>query len=130
MNAINRRQYERFALPPMYTPVCVRPVEGEGPALEGHAYDVSEGGIRFELDSAIPSGTAVAIQLTLPAAPGDIESELGSTRTVCVYGNVIWVDESEPGPVRMALAITRYSKVGDRERLLRRLSTGRYRRAA
>ncbi|MBS0191376.1 MAG: PilZ domain-containing protein [Phycisphaerales bacterium] len=130
MNAINRRKFERFALPPMYTPICVRLADGTGPALEGHAYDVSEGGIRFELDSALPAGTAVAVQITLPAGNGPAKRELEASRTVCIFGNVIWVDQSEPGPVRMALAITRFARLGDRERLLGKITSGRFLRAA
>src|SRR5262249_10509237 len=130
MNALNRRRYERFALQPMYTPVNVRPAESAGPALDGHAYDISEGGIRFELDSPIPAGTAVSMQITLPAGQASQREEFGPGPSVLIFGNVVWVDESEPGPVRMALVITRFARVGDRERLLKSLSSGRYLRAA
>ncbi len=130
MNAINRRRFERFALKPMYTPVTVRRLDGEGTALDGHAYDISEGGIRFELDAPIPSGTPVTMQVVLPAGQGNVHAEDESGRTVLVLGNVIWLDQSEPGPVQMALAITRFARLGDRDRLLKRLSSGSYLRAA
>ncbi|MBL8875344.1 MAG: PilZ domain-containing protein [Phycisphaerae bacterium] len=130
MNAINRRRFERFALQPMYTPVCVREIDGDASPLEGHAYDVSEGGIRFELDRAVAKGARVTMQITLPTGQGTIESTQGGERSVIVFGNVVWQDDSEPGPVRMALAITSFARLGDRERLLKSLGSGRYLRAA
>ena len=122
----NRRRFERFALRPMYTPVAVRLMDNEQFTLEGHAYDISEGGIRFELDHPIAPGTPIAMQITLPTSQGDI----GPGRSVFVMGNVVWIDDSEPGPVQMALVITRFARLGDRERLLKRLSSGTYARAA
>ena len=119
----NRRRFERFTLRPMYTVVSVRPLAG-GDALEGHAYDVGEGGLRFELDSAIKPGAAVEITLTLPAGRGEAEP-------IQVRGNIIWADDDGvAGPVRMAAAFTAFAGTADRERLLRQLSVGRYARAA
>ena len=118
-NSQNRRRFERFALRPMYSAVTVRPHAG-GETLEGHAYDVSEGGLRFELDSAIEPGTAVEITLLLPAA-----------EPIEVRANVIWADDDGvPGPVRMAAAFTAFAGAAHRERLLRQISAGRYARAA
>ncbi|MBY0112050.1 MAG: PilZ domain-containing protein [Phycisphaerales bacterium] len=125
-NSTNRRRFERFALRPMYTPVAVRLMDNEHFTLEGHAYDISEGGIRFELDHPIAPGTPIAMQITLPTNQGDI----GPGRSVFVMGNVVWIDDSEPGPVQMALVITRFVRLGDRERLLKRLASGTYARAA
>ncbi|MEK6701338.1 MAG: PilZ domain-containing protein [Planctomycetota bacterium] len=128
MNSINRRRFERFQLKACYTPVSVRVVGSENDALEGHAYDVSEGGAMFELDEPIEAGTPVAMQLTLPLSPGG--SDLASARTIFVFGNVVWLDLSEPGPARMAIAFTQFAKLGDKERLLRQLGSGLYARAA
>lgn len=126
--AINRRRHERFALPPMYTPISV--LATGGPAFEGHTYDISEGGAQFELDRAIAPGSAVVAEITLPlsACPGESAEE--PQRRVRVAGNVVWLDESEPGPVRMAIAFTRFEREGDRERLLERLARRRLSRAA
>lgn len=125
--SLNRRRFERFALPPMYTAVIVKPVDGEGAGLVGHAYDISEAGIRFELDQPLPAGTQVVIAIELPvgAAPRP-------ERIVSVIANVIWVSEDpdEPGPARMAAAFTRFARASDRERLLGALSSGRFARAA
>lgn len=128
MNPINKRKFERFVLKACYTPVSVRIVGSQGAALEGHAYDISEGGTMFELDEPIEPGTSVAMQLTLPIAPG--QSDLESARTIFVFGNVVWLDLSEPGPARMAIVFTQFAKLGDKERLLRQLGSGTYARAA
>lgn len=125
---VDRRRHERFALPTAYTPIAVRTMDEQAFRLEGHAYDISEGGLRFELDEPIAPGTRVAIQIMLPGLVGDG----GPGRAVFVIGNVIWIDEEEiaSGPVRMACAFTAFARAGDRERLLAQLSTGRYARAA
>jgi hypothetical protein len=119
-SSINRRRFERFSLQPMYTPltVCLR----DNTAFEGHTYDISEGGVQFELDHPLPAGTPVAMEIKLPArgnVPVSIE----------VLGNVIWADESEPGPVRMAAAFTAFAIPHDREVLLKHLGAGRARAA-
>ncbi len=128
MNTINRRRFERFQLRACYTPVSVRIVGSEGDAMEGHAYDVSEGGAMFELDEPVAAGTRVAMQITLPIAPG--ESDLKSARTIFVFGNIVWLDETDPGPAQMAVAFTQFAKLGDKERLLKQLGSGQYARAA
>lgn len=127
-NSIDRRRFERFEVQPMYTAVAVRRMSEGEYGLEGHAYDVSEGGIQFELDEAITPGEAVNIQIMLPEwAQGDG----GPGRAVFAVGRVIWLDDDGvDGPVRMAMAFTRFCRVGDRERLIKSLSAGRYRRAA
>jgi len=125
-NSVNRRKFERFVVSPMYTEVKVCALDEHRPTFLGHAYDVSEGGVQFELDRAIAPGTTVAMELTFP---GSAFGEEGGN-TVVVIGNVVWADDSEPGPVRMAIAITRFAKDVDRERLIRQLSTQRVKRAA
>lgn len=127
MNTINRRRHERFSLLPMYTPIEVRGAMDDSISLHGHAYDISEGGIRFELDEPVVPGTPICITLTLPG--GEFA---GQDRSVQVFANVIWVDDDqdEPGPVRMAAAFTRFARAGDLEKLMKQLSSGRYARAA
>jgi hypothetical protein len=124
----NRRRFERLSLPAAYTPVQVRLLENEKFTLEGHAYDLSEGGCQFELDHPIAPGTPIAMQIELPTQFGEVET--GPGRAVFVLGNVVWLDDSEPGPVRMAVAFTRFARAGDRERLEARLSRALSRRAA
>lgn len=124
----NRRTYERFALAPMYTPITARLLENDEFTLEGHAYNISEGGVQFELDQPVAPGTAIALQIILPA--GQASDDIGPGRSVFVFANVVWIDDDEPGPVRMAAVFTRFARLGDRERLIRTISSGRYTRAA
>lgn len=123
-----RRQFPRFVLEPMYTPVAARLLDSEVFSIEGHAYDVSEGGIRFELDQAIPPGTKIAMQITLPCIGAN---DIGPGRTVLVFANVVWLeDEDEAPPYKMAAVFTHFVRACDRERLIRQFATGRYRAAA
>lgn len=127
MNMVNRRRFERFSVLPMYTTVIVRTLDENAVERHGHAYDVSEGGVRFDLDEPIAPGTPVSLQIVLPG-----DDRPGIDRGVLVIGNVVWadVDADEPGPTRMAVVFTKFSRAGDRERLLKQLSSGRYARAA
>lgn len=126
----DRRRHPRFSVSPSYTPVRLRLMEEDSFARPGHAYDISEGGIRFEMDIPIESGTPVAMEIQLPEQPGMLHTNDGIGRAVFVIGNVVWCDTEEPGPAHMALAITRYARSGDKERLIRRLTTGVYSRVA
>jgi hypothetical protein len=112
----------------MYTGVSVRLMDNEKFTLEGHGYDVSEGGIQFELDRGIEPGTPVAMQIALPQSFWGTDE--GPGRAVFVFGNVVWADDSEPGPVRMAVVFTRFARAGDRERLLEPIQRARIAEAA
>ncbi len=127
-SSLNRRQFERFTLSPMYTPISVRLLDDDRFSLEGHAYDISEGGCQFELDRALEPGSSVAMQITLPVDRRT--DDIGPGRSVFVFGNIIWLNDEESGPVRMAIAFTRFARAGDRERLLRQMGNGLLRRAA
>lgn len=113
----------------MYTPITVKPRMG-GAVQEGHAYDLSESGLQFELDSALRPGTPVLIEVTLPAREWPESDTAAKDRTIAAIGNIVWADESEPGPVRMAMTVTRFASEADRERLMDQLSSGRLARAA
>ena len=131
---INRRRFERFHTMPMYTPVRITTADDADRTLEGHAYDISEGGLRFELDHAIPPGTSIAIHLDLPRwlpAPLDAAESDEAPATVSALARVIWTDDDGvPGPVRMAAAFTGFLQATDRARLLDTLAAGALRRAA
>lgn len=120
--AVNRRRFERFRLQPMYTPISLCRLDNQR-VLEGHSYDISEGGVQFELDEPIESGTPVAIEIALPR-PGRRPT------TIEVLGNVVWTDESEPGPVRMAVEIKSFALPEDRDSLRQYVAIGRIARAA
>jgi hypothetical protein len=129
----NRRQHQRFAMRPMYTPILVRLLDNDSFSLEGHAYNVSEGGVQFELDHPVAPGTPIALQITIPVpddAPNQHWDGRGPGRSVFAIGNVVWLDDSEPGPVRLAATITRFCRTCDRERLLGQLASGNYALAA
>lgn len=126
---VDRRQFARFVVEPMYTPVAVRMQTDGGDApfdFEGHAYDISEGGMRFELDHPVEPGTRIAIRIFLP---GTCERDEG--RSVLVEGRVVWLEDADqPSPLRMAAVFTHFARAGDRDRLLRHFGSGRYRLAA
>ncbi len=132
---IDRRRFTRFVLPVAYTPVAVRLLHDKTFSNEGHAYDISEGGMRFELDEPIPAGTRVALRLDLPDwAPEPTAAGKGKdahARAIYVMATVAWIeDEDEPGPVKMAAVFNEFCRPADRDRLLATFATGRYRLAA
>lgn len=128
-SVVDRRRHERFRLAPGYTGIAVRLPDRGTFTLQGHAYDISEGGIRFEVDEPINPGTRVSIRVDLPQAVIGCEDDIGPGRAVFVTGNVVWCDVDEARSIA-AIAITRYDRAGDKERLMRRLTSGRALRAA
>ena len=123
-----RRQYQRYALPSMYTRVTVRLMDEQEFRWEGHAYDVSVGGMRFELDSPIDQATPVVVQIELPGS-----DPTGDPEPVFVAANIVWLEEDDleqPGPVRMACVFREFARAEDQDRLVRRLNSGRFSIAA
>lgn len=128
--AKDRRRHLRYLLPSMYTAVEARPLDSETYCWKGHAYDISEGGMRFELDHAIEPGTPIAVRIQLPGAQ---HLRVTERRPVYAFGNVVWIEEDDldgSGPVRMACVFTRYVMPGDDQRLRQRLKSGRFSLAA
>jgi hypothetical protein len=126
----DRRRHTRFVLPSMYTEVEARALDAEQFEWKGHAYDVSEGGMRFELDRPIEKGKPIAVRLQLPGAQHLAAS---ARRPVYAFANVVWVEEddvAQGGPVRMACVFTRFVMPDDDARLRTRLRSGRYSAAA
>ena len=116
-NPIERRRNERFALAPMYTDVTVQTVSDlQFRTLEGHAYDISQCGVRIELDEPLEIGDRVGVHLGLPGE--DVE--------VHAAADVVWRYESDddPGPRRMALHFHDFLSTADRDRLIRFLGSG------
>lgn len=128
MNLIDRRRFERFSVAPMYTAVAVRRLPDGEEIAHGHAYDIGEGGVKFELDEPLDRGTPLLMQIDLPGpcAAG------GGGRSVFAFARVVRgeADPDEPGPARMAAEFTAFGSAGDRERLLERLGSGELARAA
>jgi hypothetical protein len=113
--ALNRRAIERFRLHPMYTRVVVFRTVTE-PPMEGHAYDISLGGMRYELDEAIPEGTCIDLEIQLPGASIPIR---GSGQVVRVFDR-----DDDPGPRRQAVRLDRFLSEHDRQRLARLIDDG------
>ena len=124
---VNRRRHERFSVPPMYTALTVNVVGEPKMQLDGHCYDLSEGGVQFELDDALPAGTPIELSIELPNGMlGQPEQE----RVVRVVGNVVWNDQTEPGPVRLAAVFSKFVAGVDKDRLFRHIAGGHLTRAA
>ena len=142
VEAPNRRSGDRFRFSPAYTRVVVIPSarsaggsatrsavshviedldltgfdDGLGTpegGLEGHGYDISSTGMRFELDEALAAGTEVTIDLYPPAEQVPIR----------IRGTVVRVfsSDDDPEPRRMAVQFTGFDSPKDRERLARRI---------
>lgn len=114
-DTVETRLSPRFALPPMYTLVRVK-LDGEDRFLRsGHAYDISNSGMRFELDEPLPPGTRVTVKAMLPGpAP------------VCftATGAIVRLhdDSPEPGPARMAICFETFGPITDQTKLNQYLS--------
>ena len=109
-SSMNRRRHERFKLAPMYTEVTTQCVVGERILrLSGHAYELSESGVRIELDEPIEIGTGLALHLRLAGGECDVSAS----------ANVVWLndEEDDPGPRRMALEFDRFLSEQDHVRL-------------
>ena len=122
-STIDKRQYQRFTLAPMYSSVTARRVGSEDvKELHGHAYDVSEACVRIELDEVIDPGESITVDLTLP----------GMQSSVSATGDVVWVNDEadDPGPRRLAIQFTGFDSDEDRFRLLNYLGSAQVRRAA
>lgn len=92
----DRRAHDRFVVEPMYSAVRVTPRgRNSGEPLEGHIYEISIGGMRFELDEPLPRDSKVSAELTLP----------GCEVPITVEGRVLRVFDvvDDPGPRRMVL---------------------------
>jgi len=123
-----RRRFDRFVLPAMYSRVLVRPLDSEQFLWDGHAYDISRGGVRFELDQPIEPGTPVAMELELPPTSAERSTQ---RQPVYAYANVVWIEQDDlPGPVRQAAVFTGFATAEDEKRLLERIHSGRYALAA
>ena len=116
------RSAARLKLPAMYTLIRVRPVGEDRYRWTGHIYDVSESGMRFELDQPIDAGTRVEVRAMLPGS---------SHITFNATGRVVRLhdDSDDCGPVRMGMVFERFAHHSDQLRLSDYLS-GASRKAA
>lgn len=122
-NHFDRREHVRFVMPHQYTAVTVQPSGSMAiGGLEGHVYDISESGIRLELDIPLEVGSVVNFQVQLPLGHGSVTGT----------GAVVWVNDADddPGPRRCALHVREYLSPADHVRLLRYLGQAQPCRAA
>lgn len=103
------RSTQRLRLPAMYTLLRVRHVGDQRYRWTGHIYDISESGMRFELDTPLPAGTEVEVRGMLP----------GSHQvTFHAAGRIVRMhDDEEVGPTRMGMTFTKFNHDIDRQRL-------------
>lgn len=106
----DQRQHPRIKVPAMYSLIRARVVGSNRYNWTGHIYDVSLGGVRFELDMPIEPGTQLEIRGMLPGS--------GHT-TFRAVGNVARVhsDADEQGPAIMGLQFESFQSPMDRHRL-------------
>ncbi len=118
INEDNRRAADRFAPKAGYTRVVIAPAPQNSEPLEfeGHAYDVSVNGLRFELDEPLEEGSSVGIEIHLPGL-------LGSIRT---RGRVVRIfdEDGDHGPRRMAATFQSFDTPLDASRLTTHLGSG------
>ncbi|MDQ7014153.1 MAG: PilZ domain-containing protein [Planctomycetota bacterium] len=131
-NPSDRRADTRFPLKPMYSGIEVKLTgEEEAAPFEGHAYDISRGGVNFELDQAIEPGTPIYLKLTLPEWLLGLVDGSADLTSVQIKGTVVWKDDDGvPGPVRMAATFQSFGTIAERELFLRTLKSHQYAVAA
>lgn len=117
---MNRRDANRVAVKPAYSSVAVT-ASGSPERLTGHVYDISEKGLRFEVDRALPVGSAVELELLVPPE----ESIRVTARVVRVFD-----EADDPGPRRMGAEFTGFVSPGDEARLEGLLDSYQLTRAA
>ncbi|RNC81040.1 MAG: PilZ domain-containing protein [Phycisphaera sp.] len=131
-NHINRRKHDRFTLSPMYSRVTMRMLDQDEFHFEGHAYDISESGLKFEMDRPVEVGSNVMLRIDLPLDIHGLPPTGSKNRYIEVLARIAWLDEEdiEVGPAKMAAEFLRFVHFGDKERLIATFCTGRYMRAA
>ena len=89
-----RREFDRIRVQPMYTAVTASTGPQDSPVLRlGHVYDISESGVRIELDDALDPGETVSLHLDLPAPRARSRRRpawSGSTTTRTIRARGVW----------------------------------------
>ena len=94
-----RRLDPRFTVDPMYS--AVRVVRGKH-ACDGHIYEIGLGGMRFELDRAMPKGSLIEVAIELP----------GCQELIRASGTIVRVFDKadDPGPRRMVVEFESFAQ--------------------
>jgi len=103
-----QRQHTRFSVPAMYSLLRARSRSETHFCHTGHIYDVSLGGLRFELDEPIEPGTELDIRAMLPGPEHVTFRAKG--RVVRLHNT----DAEDRGPSRMGLAFDQFKSQADR----------------
>lgn len=106
----DQRQHPRVKVPAMYTLIRARVVGSMRYNWTGHIYDVSLGGVRFELDMPVEPGTQLEIRGMLPGAGHTTFRAIG--RVVRMHS-----DAGDHGPAIMGLQFESFQSPMDRHRL-------------
>ncbi len=107
---VEARLHPRLRLPAMYTLLRMKR-KGEARYNQtGFIYDISQTGMRFELDEPMEIGTELEFRALLPGS---------NTTTFCAKGTLVrrHDDFEEVGPVRMALHFEKFNSSIDRAKL-------------
>lgn len=109
-SGVETRQSPRLRLPAMYTLIRLRRKGETRFNQTGYIYDISQTGMRFELDEPIEPGTQVEFRALLPGS---------QTTTFSATGTMVRMhdDINEPGPMRMAVEFDRFKTTIDRQKL-------------
>lgn len=127
----NRRIHTRYQLLSMYTQIEVKAPGDDSYSLTGHAYDISLGGMRFELDQPIEPGTLIEVRIELPGSNAFWAQH--QPNLIGATAHVVWAEQDDiedGGSVRMACVFREFADPGAERLLLSRLSSGSYARAA
>ncbi len=86
--------------------------------LEGHLYDISVTGVRFDLDDPLEEGASVTMEIHLP----------GLSKAIRTKGKIVRVydEDGDAGPKRMAATLGSFHSPEDATRLARVLGSGFY----
>lgn len=103
---VNRRDANRTPVTAAYSSVAVL-ADGSREHMTGHIYDISEKGLRFEVDRPLPVGSAIELELLVPPE----ESIRVSARVVRVFD-----EADDPGPRRMGAEFIGFGSPGDEAR--------------
>ncbi|MFA9477318.1 PilZ domain-containing protein [Phycisphaerales bacterium AB-hyl4] len=105
-----QRLHPRLKVPAMYTLMRARLVGDDRYRWTGHIYDISMGGMRFELDELVEPGTEIEFRAMLP----------GQSQVMFrAVGRVVRLHEPDAteGPVRMGMQFDRFTSMIDQRRL-------------
>lgn len=106
----DQREHPRIKVPAMYTLLRARVLGSTKYTWTGHIYDVSLGGLRFELDMPVEPGTQLELRGMLPGSGHTTFRAIG--RVVRVHSDI-----EERGPVVLGLRFESFQSPMDRERL-------------